>query len=119
MQFLSMPGWAVALCIAGPVLLIVLGVFIWYVTTRNKLLGLRNDMDEAFSAMDVHMKKRYDLIPNLVETCKGYAKHESETFARVTEARSAAMAATRGQKPEAEKELSSSLRALFNKVSEA
>ena len=107
-------------------LILVIGI-IWYIATHNSLIGLKNDVEESFSAMDVHMKKRYDLIPNLVETCKGYAKHESETFTRVTEARNAAIAARSGSgssaasgvdRISAERELSSSLRTLLNFVQE-
>lgn len=119
MQFLSMESWLIAVCVVVPIAVIVLAVVIWYITTRNRLVALNNDVDESFSAMDIHMKKRYDLIPNLVETCKGYTKHEHETLARVTEARNNAMRAAPADRPQAEKELSSSLRVLFNKVHEA
>lgn len=120
MNLLSMSGGMIAVCVVVPVVALILLYFIWYVCTKNGLISARNDMEEAFSAMDVHMKKRYDLIPNLVETCKGYAKHEYETFTRVTEARNNAMRSLSPKdKLTAEKELNASLRALFNKVSEA
>ncbi|MCH5155137.1 MAG: LemA family protein [Clostridiales bacterium] len=124
MQFLSLSSGAIGGIIGGVVGFIVIVCIIWYITTHNSLISLKNDVEEAFSAMDVHMKKRYDLIPNLVSTCKGYAKHESETFTRVTEARNAAMAA-RGSaassdidRISAERELSSSLRTLLTFVQE-
>lgn len=107
-----------AVCIAVPIAVVLLIFFIWYFATKNSLISVRNDTEEAYSAMDVHMKKRYDLIPNLVETCKGYAKHESETFARVTQARNSAIAARPEDKAAAEKELGSSLRMLMNVVKE-
>ena len=59
----------------------------------NKLIGLRNIVKNSWSQIDVQLKRRFDLIPNLVETAKGYMKHESETFIKVTEARAAAMSA--------------------------
>ena len=60
----------------------------------NGLVKTKNQAEEAFSTMDVYMKKRYDLIPNLVETVKGYASHESQTLEKVTAARNAAMTAS-------------------------
>ncbi len=128
MQFLSLSGGAIGGIVGGAVGLIVVIIVIWYIATHNSLIALKNDVEESFSAMDVHMKKRYDLIPNLVETCKGYAKHESETFTRVTAARNAAMAARSGggssapasgvDRISAERELTSSLRTLLNFVQE-
>ena len=119
MQFLSMSnGLIIGLAIAGVVVFVAIIYAIWYITTKNSLISLRNDMEESYSAMDVHMKKRYDLIPNLVETCKGYAKFESDTLARVTEARKVAIAAGSADKAAAERELSSSLKMLFNVVQE-
>ena len=118
MQLLSMSDGLLAVCIAVPIAVVLLIFFIWYFATKNSLISVRNDTEEAYSAMDVHMKKRYDLIPNLVETCKGYAKHESETFARVTQARNSAIAARPEDKAAAEKELGSSLRMLMNVVKE-
>ena len=66
--------------IGGIVLLLIVYIFV----TWNSFISLNNGIDEAFSAMDVYLKKRWDLIPNLVETVKGYAKHESETLEKVT-----------------------------------
>jgi LemA protein len=80
----------------------------------NRLVRLRNGCESAWSDIDVQLKRRYELIPNLVETVKGYAAHERATFEEVTRARSAAMSehtpAARGQ---AESELTRSLRSLF------
>ena len=124
MQLLSLSNGAVWGIVGGVAAFVVVVYVIWYFTTHNSLISLGNDVDEAFSAMDVHMKKRYDLIPNLVATCKGYAKHESETFTRVTEARNAALAARGGgtvsvaDRISAERELSNSLRTLLNFVQE-
>jgi LemA protein len=64
-----------------------------YVLARNGIIRLRNQCDEAWSGIDVQLKRRHDLIPNLVESVKGYASHERETFEKVTQARAAAMQA--------------------------
>lgn len=78
-------------------LLVFLGILIfmivWIGTTYNKLVGLKNHMKEAWSVIDVCLKKRYDLIPNLVEIVKGYATHEKQTFESITRYRSEAMQA--------------------------
>lgn len=80
----------------GIILLSVLGFLIvmlvvWVIATYNRFVSLRNGIDEAFSTMDVYLKKRYDLILNLVATVKGYAKHEKETLEKVISARNMAM----------------------------
>ena len=79
------------------VLYIVIGVVVllalYWILERNSMVGARNRVDEAWSGIDVQLKRRHDLIPNLVETVKGYASHERETFQRVTEARAEAMKA--------------------------
>ncbi|MGE5857313.1 MAG: LemA family protein [Solirubrobacterales bacterium] len=73
-------------------LLVLIGLI--YVFSRNSIIGLRNRCDEAWSGIDVQLKRRHDLIPNLVESVKGYASHERETFEKVTQARAAAMQAS-------------------------
>lgn len=89
-------------------------VGIWLVLTYNGLITLRNRTDEAWSDIDVQLKRRYDLIPNLVNTVKGYATHESGVFQKVTEARSRAMSAeSPHEKAEAENMLSNTLKSLF------
>jgi LemA protein len=79
------------------VVLIVIGLIVLigliYILIRNSMIGARNRVDEAWSGIDVQLKRRHDLIPNLVETVKGYATHERETFEKVTEARADAMKA--------------------------
>ncbi|MEG0074582.1 MAG: LemA family protein [Eubacterium sp.] len=93
-------------------IVVILGL--WLMGTYNGLIKLKNQVEESFSTMDVYLKKRYDLIPNLVETVKGYAKHESETFAQVTAARSNAMNATSiDEKLQNENILSGTLKSLF------
>ena len=72
--------------------LVVLLVLI-FIGVNNSMIGARNRVDEAWSGIDVQLKRRHDLVPNLVETVKGYATHERETFEKVTEARAEAMKA--------------------------
>lgn len=80
----------------------------------NSLIALRIRVDEAWSDIDVQLKRRYDLIPNLVETVKGYAKHEKSAFENVTKARSAAMGAKDPEsKGEAEATLAGALKSVF------
>lgn len=80
----------------------------------NGLIKLKNRVDEAWSDIDVQLKRRYDLIPNLVNTVKGYATHERELFEKVTAARTAAMSATApAEKEQAENVLSGTLKTLF------
>lgn len=100
------------------VLYIILGVVIlgaaWLIGVYNGLIKLKNRVDESWSDIDVQLKRRYDLIPNLVETVKGYATHEKELFENVTKARSAAMqAGSLEDKAHAENMLSSTLKSLF------
>ncbi len=72
-------------------ILVVLAIFV--IGIYNSLIGLRNQVDNAWSQIDVQLKRRHDLIPNLIETAKGYMKHERGTFEAITEARSKAMGA--------------------------
>ena len=79
----------------GIIILIVVALLvIWGISMYNNLVRLRNNRENAFANIDVQLKQRHDLIPQLVETVKGYAKHESGVLERVTQARSAAMSAT-------------------------
>ena len=96
-------------------LLIALGVIaLWAIFTYNGLITLKNRTDEAWSDIDVQLKRRYDLIPNLVETVKGYATHESGTFEKVAAARTAAMSATTvAEHAQAENMLSQTLKSIF------
>jgi LemA protein len=80
----------VVLIVVG--LVLVLGLI--YILIRNSMIGSRNRVDESWSGIDVQLKRRHDLVPNLVETVKGYATHERETFEKVTQARAAAMQAS-------------------------
>lgn len=98
---------------------IVFTIIFWLVSAYNQFVRLANRVKEAWSDIEVQMKRRYDLIPNFVETVKGYAAHEKEVFEGVTKARSAAMGATdiKGR-AQAENMLSGALKSLFA-VSEA
>jgi LemA protein len=96
------------------VVLIVVGVLLLlglvFVLIRNSIIGSRNRVDEAWSGIDVQLKRRHDLVPNLVETVKGYAQHEQQTFEKTTQARAAAMqAASVQQTQQAEAQLSGAL----------
>lgn len=97
---------------------IVLGIIVllvlWIFATYNGLVTKRNRIDNAWGQVEVQTKRRYDLIPNLVETVKGYASHESATFERVVQARAAAQSAqTPGEQAQAENLLTGALRQLF------
>ena len=98
---------------AGILVLLVIILIAWYISTFNKLQRLKNLVEEGWSTIDVQLKKRYDLIPNLVETVKGYAKHESETLEAVIRARNAAMTASGDGKIAAENMLTGTLKSLF------
>lgn len=95
-------------------LVAVAAIGFWLITVYNSLIALRIKTDEAMADIDVQTKRRYDLIPNLVETVKGYASHESGVFEKVTQARSAAMGAQNlHDKAAAENMLSDTLKSLF------
>lgn len=102
------------------IVLIVVGLIVlWLIGTFNGLVRARNRVKESWSDIDVQLKRRYDLIPNLVESVKGYAKHESGVFEQVTKARAAAMGAqTVEEHGKAENMLTGALKSLFA-VSEA
>ena len=99
-------------------LYIILGIIaillIWGISSYNGFVSLKNRIEEAFSTMDVYLKKRYDLIPNLVETVKGYAKHESQTLENVIQARNMASSATSTEgRIQGENMLNGTLKTLF------
>ena len=104
-----------ALGIVAPILIGLLAiVLLWVAGAYNGLIRLRNQVENAWAQIDVQLKRRYDLIPNLVETVKGYAKHERETFERVTQARNMAMNAKGvAERAEAENVLTGALKSLF------
>jgi len=111
-------GAIVAIVVVSIIVLLAVGVIVWYIKTHNAFIALGGQADEAFSTVDVYLKKRYDLIPNLVETVKGYAKHESETLQNVIQARTqASNAVTPEEKLEADKAVTQAIRN-FNMVME-
>ncbi len=100
------------------ILYIILGILVaivlWAIFTYNRLIIFRTRTKEAWSDIDVQLKRRYNLIPNLVQTVKGYATHERELFEKVTQARTQAMGAkTMEEHSKAENMLSSTLKTLF------
>ena len=98
----------------GLLLLIIVGVVIYVALAYNSFIKLRNRIENSWAQIDVQLKRRHDLIPNLVETTKGYVKHERETLKQVTEARSKAMEAkTVSEKSEAESMLDDAISKFF------
>ncbi|MBR4830284.1 MAG: LemA family protein [Bacilli bacterium] len=96
--------WIIA--IVAVVVLLVL----WFIGVANKLVRKKAEVDNAFADIDVYLTKRFDLIPNLVNTIKGYTKHEKETFEAVVEARNKGLGAqTINEKVEADEQMSSAL----------
>lgn len=95
------------------VVVVVVLLLVWGVSLYNNLVKLRNNRENAFANIDVQLKQRHDLVPQLVATVKGYAEHEKEVFQRVTEARAAAMGATSvNDKVQAENALTGALSGL-------
>ena len=100
----------IGIILLGIVVVIAIAIIAMY----NGLITLKNRVDEAWSDISVQLKRRYDLIPNLISTVKGYAAHEKEVFEKVTQARTQAMnAGTTAEKAEAENMLSGTLKSLF------
>ena len=99
----------------GYIILTIVGVLVlWAVFAYNRFVTLVNRVKEAWADIDVQLKRRYDLIPNLVESVKGYAAHEAGTFQKVTEARTKAMGASPvAEHAEAENMLTGALKSLF------
>lgn len=96
------------------IVVLILLLVLWFIRGYNNLVMLRNDAREGYSTMDVYLKKRFDMIPNLVETVKGYAKHEATTLEKVVSARNMVMDAKDiNEKLAGENALTSTLRSLF------
>ena len=99
------------LLIAGGVLVVLI---LWFIGTYNGLVRARNEVKNAWAQIDVQLKRRHDLIPNLVETAKGYVKHERETLETIAKARAGAVAASGvAQVGQAESQLNTALRGFF------
>ena len=88
-------------------------LLLYFIAVYNGLIARRNQVREAWATVDTQLKRRYDLIPNLIETVRGAAKHESETLAAVTNARNAAMSATGPMSADAQNKLTQTLKSLF------
>jgi len=95
------------------IIAIVVVILLWLMLAYNGLVQTRNRAQEAYSDINVQLKRRYDLIPNLVSTVQGYAAHEKTVFENVTNARSNAMQATGPSRAGAENQLSGALKSLF------
>ena len=107
--------WIIPVAIVAVVVILVIALVAWWIKTRNNFVKMKNKVEEAWASIDVYLKKRFDLIPNLVETVKGYAKHEKEALTNIIEARNAAMTATDTRdRIEKEKALTSTLKTLFS-----
>ncbi|MFH1430295.1 MAG: LemA family protein [Candidatus Uhrbacteria bacterium] len=99
--------------VIGPIIILAV-ILLWIVATYNRFITFRNRTDEAWSDVEVQMKRRYNLIPNLISAVKGYAKHESTTLEKVTAARTAAMGAqSLEDHAKTENVLSGALKSLF------
>ncbi len=95
-------------------LFVALGLLLYFITVYNSLVAIRNECDKAWANIDVLLKQRFDELPKLVDTCKGYMKYESETLQKIVEARSAWMnAKTVDQKLEANQLSAGALKSLF------
>lgn len=95
-------------------LAIIVGLVLWFVGVYNRLVELRNNIDRAWANIDVLLKQRHDELPKLIDTCKGYMKHEQGTFERITELRSRVMnAGSVAEKAQADNLLTGALRSLF------
>ena len=100
--------------ISYTIISIVVLIVLWFIIDYNGLVRLKNRSKEAWSDIDVQLKRRYNLIPNLIETVKGYAAHEKEVFEKVTQARSMAMSAKNmEERANAENMLTNTLKSLF------
>jgi LemA protein len=96
-------------CVAGLGILLL----VWVVSIYNRLVALRNRVDNAWAQIDVQLKRRYDLIPNLIETVKGYMKHEKETLENITKYRAQLVSGTVEDRAKANNMLTSALKSLF------
>ncbi len=100
-----------SLLIAGGIAVVVV---LWFIATYNGLVRARNEVKNAWAQIDVQLKRRHDLIPNLVETAKGYVKHERETLETIAKARAGAVAASGvAQVGQAESQLNAALRGFY------
>ena len=103
-----------SILLALVIFLAAAGIFIYFITIYNSLVRLRNDIDKAWSNIDVLLKQRHDELPKLIETCKGYMQYEQQTLQRIVEARTAYLkASTVPEKAQADSMLGGALKTLF------
>lgn len=103
-----------AYVIIGIIVVVIILLISWFISTYNKLVQLRNKVNDQWSQVDVQLKRRFDLIPNIVETVKGYAKHEKDTLEAVINARNSAISAKNSnEEMNADNQLSGALNKLF------
>jgi len=96
------------------ILLVVIGFFLYFITIYNSLVRLKNDIQKAWSNIDVLLKQRHDELPKLIETCKGYMQYEQATLEKVIEARNAySQSSSIGQKAQADNMITAALKSLF------
>jgi LemA protein len=96
------------------VILVVIGFILYFITIYNSLVRLKNDIEKAWSNIDVLLKQRHDELPKLIETCKGYMQYEQATLQKVIEARNAyTQASSVGQKAQADNMITAALKSLF------
>lgn len=95
------------------VIVVIAVIVLFFIFSYNGLVKYRNWVQESFSQIDVQLKRRHDLIPNLVETVKGYAKHEKETLSQVIEARNKLVSGTPQERIEADNQIEGALRSIF------
>ncbi|MBO4857612.1 MAG: LemA family protein [Treponema sp.] len=95
------------------IIAIVVLIVLWVIVTYNGFIKIRTQSEEGFSTMDVYLKKRFDLIPNLVATVKGYAKHEAETLENIINARNSGSRSSIGEKIEDENQITGAIRQIF------
>lgn len=118
MNLLLTTGQIAGIVVGVVLAVIVIAIIIWAISARNNFVRMESQYEEAFHNIDIYLKKRYDLIPNLVETVKGYAAHESGTLESVIKARNSAQnASTPAEKIEANAQLTQTMRN-FNMVME-
>lgn len=111
LNLLGLSALAIVGIVVGGIILVVVG---WIWSTYNTLVRKKNQVEEGFSTMDVYLKKRYDLVPNLVEVVKGYAKHEKDTLAEVIKLRNTAVSASSiDDKVKAENNFAQGLKSVF------
>ncbi len=105
-MFLMETGVVIGLVVAAVVVLLVIGVIAWVISTRNKFIRMEQDVENSESRIDVYLTKRFDLLTKMLDTTKGYAKHEKETLSQVIEMRNPGVNASLKEKAEFNEQMS-------------